>query len=361
LTRVKNEKGKISFKDDAFLFTNYVWKLTARHFAAPSISKTGNYFMLKKYFEPFLLLVLVILISASPARAWDDTGHKVSAYIAWRQMSPEAREKAIKLLLAAPEDSHLSVYFLPGSRSREARELDLFMIASTWSDVVRNRDFKVRFEKYNQAPWHYADIFWRQTGGVAEKLEKRGDGLAIINLYDFEKNLKNNSLSDAEKAINLAWFLHVAGDVHNPLHNASRVTDTEPEGDAGGNRFLLSPADITENRVNLHSYWDSILRRNVPRESDACDTDYVAPMANQIMKKHPFAEMKDRLKLGDYREWNREGFEFLNKDVYVADLKRGELPQKKYQSRAFAVGQEQIALAGYRIAETLNRMFGKAQ
>jgi hypothetical protein len=321
---------------------------------------SANRIMREKYFLRFLFLAVFALLPATPVSAWDDTGHKVSAFIAWQQMTPPAREKAIKLLLAAPEDSHLSVYYLSGSRSREARELDLFMIASTWADIVRNRDFKVRFEKYNQGPWHYADIFWKQSGGRAEMLENKSEGLAITKLYDFEKNLKNDSLTDAEKAINLAWFLHVAGDVHNPLHNASRVTDIEPQGDQGGNRFLLSPENaVAENRFNLHSYWDSILRRSVPRESDACDSDYVQPMAQKIMKKHPFAAMKDRLKLGDYRAWNAEGFAFLNETVYTTDLKRGELPAKKYQNRTFAAGQEQIALAGYRMAETLNQIFGK--
>ncbi len=315
--------------------------------------------MSKKYVTTAFLVVALNLMCGTFAFAWDDTGHKVSAFIAWRQMSPETREKAVKLLLAAPEDSHLGVYFLSGSRSREARELELFMIASTWADIIRDRDFKIRFEKYNQGPWHYADIFWKQTGGKAEILENRSEGLAITKLYDFEKNLKDETLSDAEKAVNLAWFLHVAGDVHNPLHNASRITEIEPKGDQGGNLFLLSPAAATENRVNLHSYWDSILRRNVPRENDACDSVYIAPMANKIMKKHRFAAMKERLKLGDYREWNTEGFRFLDKTVYSEDIKRGELPAKKYQNRAVSVGEEQIALAGYRMAETLNRIFGK--
>lgn len=316
--------------------------------------------MLKNY-RTICLLLIISFTFASQVLAWDDTGHKVSAFIAWRQMSPQAQEKAIKLLLAAPEDSHLGVYFLSGSRSREARELELFMIASTWADIIRNRDFKVRYEKYNRGPWHYADIFWKQTTDAAERIEKRGDGEAITKLYDFEKNLKDTSLSDPEKGVVLAWFLHVAGDVHNPLHNASRITELEPEGDSGGNRFLLSPEGAAaENRVNLHSYWDSILRRNVPRENDACDSDYIASLAEKITKKHPLAAMKSRLKLGDYREWNNEGFNFLSTTVYANELKRGELPSKKYQKRAFAVGQEQIALAGYRMAETLNRIFGQS-
>lgn len=313
--------------------------------------------MSKKYAVLFFVIFNVMFVPK--VLAWDDTGHKVTAYIAWRQMSPEARENVVKLLLSAPEDSHLSVYYLSGSRSREVKELDFFMIASTWADIIRNQGFKVRFEKYNKGPWHYADIFWKQIDGKALIMENRSEGLAIAKLYDFEKNLKDVSLSDTEKAINLAWFLHVAGDVHNPLHNASRVTEIELQGDRGGNLFLLSPDDITENRVNLHSYWDGILRRNIPRENDACDADYIAAIANGIMKKHPLAAMKDRLKLGDYKEWNAEGFRLLEKSVYTKNLKRGELPAKIYQTRAFAVGQEQTALAGYRIGETLNRMFGK--
>ena len=323
------------------------------------MSKFGDCKMLKKYVFS-LLLVVFNFVFVSSVFAWDDTGHKVSAYIAWRQMTPEVRAKVIKILLDAPEDSHLSVYYPAGSRSKEAKELELFMVASTWADIIRDRDFKVRYEKYNQGSWHYADIFWKQSGGKAEMMENRSEGMAITKLYDFEKNLNDTSISDAEKAVNLAWFLHVGGDVHNPLHNASRITETEPKGDQGGNLFLLSPPDaVAENRVNLHSYWDSILRRNIPRENDACDSEYIAEIAEKITKKHSFSQMKNRLKLGDYKEWNIEGFKLLNQTVYLDELKRGELPSKKYQNRAFAEGQEQIALAGYRLGEMLNRIFGK--
>ena len=234
------------------------------------------------------------------------------------------------------------------------------MIASTWSDIIRNRSFEVRYNKYNQGAWHYADIFWKQADGKGEIQENRSDGQAIVQLYNFEKKLKDASISDAEKAINLAWFLHVAGDVHNPLHNASRITEVEPKGDQGGNLFLLSPTDSQgADRVNLHSYWDSILRENMARENDACDADYIASIASKIAKKHPYSQLKNRLRLGDYKEWNNEGFGFLNKAVYSEQLKRGEMPSKKYQNSAFQTGREQIALAGYRLGETLNRMFGK--
>lgn len=312
--------------------------------------------MLKKY-TSILLLFFVCFTFAGAVNAWDDTGHKVSTYIAWQQMTPEVRAKAIKLLRGAPEDSHLGVYYPAGSRSSSAKELELFMIASTWPDIIRNQDFKVRFDKYHKGPWHYAGILWKQEAVNAVREQAVSDGLAIIKLPDFEKNLKDGSISDAEKAVNLAWFLHVAGDVHNPLHNAARITSVETDGDRGGNRFLLVPEGTKENVLNLHSYWDGILSRGIPRANDACDSDYIAEIAEKTMRKYPFSSLKNRLKLQSYDEWNNEGFRLLNNVVYTNGLKRNELPSKKYQQRAFTTGQEQIALAGYRIAETLNQIF----
>lgn len=315
--------------------------------------------MLNKIISKTLLLTIIGLLFVSYSFAWDNTGHKVSTYIAWQRLSPEVKEKVTKLLLSAPEDSQLSVYYAADSRSRSAKALELFMIASTWSDIIRDQDYKVRYEKYNKGPWHYADVYWKQVNGKAEILDKKSDGLAFAKLYDFEKNLRSDLLSDEEKAINLAWFLHVAGDVHNPLHNGSRITNVEPEGDRGGNLFLLSPKDATEDRVNLHSYWDSILRRNIPRQDDACDSEYIPIIAGEITEKFPFEKMKNRLKLGDYKEWNIEGLKLLERRVYPQNLKRNELPSKEYHKMAFETGQEQIALAGYRLAETLNQIFGK--
>lgn len=307
-----------------------------------------------------IFLVFLLTVFASPAFCWDDAGHKISAYIAWSQMTPEARAKAIKLLQNAPEDSHLGVYFLAGSRSRAAKELDLFMTASTWPDIVRNRNFPIRYEKYNQAPWHFAGIFWKQTSGKAEMLEQIGDGVAPAKLYDFEKILADTAVPDAQKAVQLAWFLHVAGDIHQPLHNGSRITDVDAEGDRGGNLFLLSPVNATENRVNLHGYWDGIFSRSIPRLNDDCDADYISPIAVQFMKKHRFQHLKPRFDIGNYKEWHLEGFASLNNSVYTDVLRRGELPPEKYRKAAFELSRERIVLAGYRMAETLNEVLGTA-
>jgi hypothetical protein len=315
--------------------------------------------MFKKASVPFLFLT-IILSSVSGVPAWDDAGHKTTAYIAWQQMSPAAREKAFNILMSAPEDADLSVFYLQDSRSQDIKKRELFMLAASWADIVRDRKFKNRSEKYHHSNWHYADTFWKQENGqvkIVPNPEEEG-GKAVEKLYEFEKVLKDAAASDADRAIALAWILHLGGDIHQPLHTSARVTELEPKGDQGGNLFLLTPKDAPrEQSQNLHSFWDSILGRIISR-NDMSDTEYISLLGEMIMRKYPAAEMQNRLKLGDFNEWQKGSFQIATTEVFSADLIRYETPSAKYRRNAFRVAEEQIALAGYRMSVMLNQIFG---
>jgi hypothetical protein len=316
-----------------------------------------------KFLAKVFLIVLPVLASASTVSAWDDAGHKISAYIAWQKMTPEAREKAIKILLAAPEDSDLSVFYTQDSRSTAARQRELFMIAATWADIVRDRKFKERFEKYHKSNWHYTDFFWRQqANGKPEIIGDVADGgKALEKLYDFEKVLRDSSESNEEKAIALAWVLHLGGDIHQPLHTSARVTEFEPKGDQGGNLFLLNPKDTPRDKSeNLHWFWDSIVGRNIPRKDDACDSDYLPAIAESFMKKYPQTKFQSRVAPVNFEDWKKESFALNPTDVFSPDLIRFEKPSEKYKRKAFRIAEQQLALAGYRLAETLNQILGGA-
>ena len=307
-----------------------------------------------------LFVFAIIFTSVSFSLAWDDTGHKLVSYIAWQQMSPKAREEAVKLLLSAPEDSDISVFYLQDSRSEIAKQRELFMIAGTWADIVRDKKFKTRFAKYHHGTWHYLDTFWRETNGKVEIVSdlKSDEENALERIVTFDKVLRDNSASDEDKAIALAWILHLVGDIHQPLHDSGRVTDVEPKGDQGGNLFLLSPKDATgEDRLNLHWYWDSIIGRNVPRFYDACDSDYILPIAQEIMNKFPYSKMQNRLESGQFDKWQQEGFQIASTKLYPPTLIRFQSPSEAYKKQAFQIAQEQIALAGYRLGQMLNQIF----
>jgi hypothetical protein len=307
-----------------------------------------------------VLILLPILSFTSSVSAWDDAGHKISAYIAWQRMTPQAREQAAKILLASPPDADLSVFYLQDSRSEAAKKRELFMISATWADIVRDRKFKERYDKYHHGNWHYSDTFWSSTNGKIEYLKEAEEGgKAVEKLYDFVKVLGDSGESNEEKPIALAWFLHLAGDIHQPLHTSARVTELEPKGDQGGNLFLLTPKDTPRDKqVNLHWFWDSIVGRNIPRKNDACDSDYLPPIAEAMMKRYPFAKMRNRLALGQFDQWQKESFVRNPSEVFSADLIRYEMPSEKYKRKAMRVAEEQLTLAGYRMGETLNQIFG---
>ena len=308
-----------------------------------------------------ILLSIFVSGTAFPAFGWHDEGHKLTGYIAWQRMTPLTREAVIKILRSAPEDSNIAAFYqVWGIEPEELRKMEFFMLIPTWADMVRERSFPVRNQKYHHSNWHYYDTFWSEVDGKVVVIQSAEEtGLALTQLEEAERVMRDPKAKDADKAVAIAWMQHLTGDIHQPLHNSARVTKTEPKGDQGGNLFFLTPEGTPPaQRLNLHTYWDGITNRSVPLEKGQCVENYIAELGTKMMKKHPYEQFASNLKLGQYKAWHNEGFALATTVVFTPDLKRFEMPSEKYQKTAFATAERQIALAGYRLAETLNTIFG---
>ncbi len=316
---------------------------------------------MKRFVKTAFFAAALIAVSSVSGFAWDDVGHKVTGYIAWQRMSPAARENVIKILRAAPEDSHLSAFYMNyGPQSDDARKMEYFVMVPTWADIVRDRSFANRYAKYHKGNWHYSDNFWRQVDGKVQLItDRKGDGLGTVKLVEMDAIMRDANAKPADKAIAIAWFLHIGGDLHQPLHTSGRHTDREPEGDRGGNLFLVAPEDAKgDERVNIHWFWDSIVGRNVPMIAGQCEEDYIRSLAESMMLKYPF-DVRSGLNLGRYPEWQQETFALANTEVFRPDLVRFQTPSDEYRRNAFQVTEQRLAMAGYRMGETLNEIFGK--
>jgi len=84
-------------------------------------------------------ILLLSIVCPRSAEAWNGTGHELVAGIAWDNMTPAARQKAIELLEAAPENACLLDLFPNDARPLEVRQREFFMRAATWPDVIRPR------------------------------------------------------------------------------------------------------------------------------------------------------------------------------------------------------------------------------
>lgn len=312
-----------------------------------------------------LMLAVFLAFLCINTQAWDDVGHKISAYIAWQRMNAAARENVVRILRAAPEDSHLSAFYMNyGSTPEAQRKREFFMLTATWADIVRDRAFETRYRKYHKSNWHYDDTFWRQNGSKAEPLSGFNEGgAAVPRLVEFDKTIRDASASERDKAIAIAWIMHLIGDLHQPLHTSARVTEQEPKGDQGGNLFLLSPQGTKrEDQLNLHWYWDSIVVRAVPppRTGEFAERAYIEPAAQRMMRKYPFAAVQPGLKVGDFAALQQESFAYNPTVVFSPDLVRFQPPSAKYRRDAYALAERQLALAGYRMGELFNAVFGTA-
>jgi len=312
---------------------------------------------------PRLLLIALFLAFLSlNSYSWDDVGHKITGYIAWQRMNPTARENVIKLLRSAPEDSQLATFYMNyGPKSDEQKRMEYFVFVPTWADVVRDRAFPVRYEKYHKSNWHYADTFWKQVGGKVEIItNSEPGGQGLVQLIAADKAMRDAAVKPGDKAIAIAWFLHIGGDLHQPLHTSGRHTDREPKGDQGGNLFLLTPEGTKrEDQVNLHWFWDSIVGRNVPYAAFPDEGAYIRTIAETYMLQYPFDSVKSGLMPDNYDGWQKESFAFANSDVFRADLERFKTPSDAYRRNAYAVSEQRLVMAGYRMGETLNEIFGK--
>ena len=77
-----------------------------------------------------------------------------------------------------------------------------------------------------------------------------------------------------------------------------------------------------------------------------------------MMSADPKASMADRLKPGQFEEWCRESLAAAQAYAYPPGLKRLEDPPDAYRAQVSAVALERVALAGYRLAATLEQLFG---
>ena len=310
---------------------------------------------MKKLFTLTLLFSFFFSLTINPTSgiSWNSTGHRVIAAIAWDNLTPAAKKTIMSILKKAPEDSDLMDMY---DKDSEHADKYYFMNAAYWPDEVRDRDEEARYNKYHKGPWHYVGTYWKQTDkGPVDTDGFVDDEHIVERISYFRETLNNPTVTDGEKAIQIAWILHLVGDIHMPLHNTSRVTEQTPDGDRGGNSFELGDSWPW----NLHAFWDGIIDVANPKSDEVDDFKYYLSNADMIEQNHPKSEFKELIDLQDSNVWNKEGKDITMNNLYPTDLKQNEQPSEAYKEMAYKVAQQRMALSGYRMAEFLNEIFGK--
>lgn len=318
---------------------------------------------MKMKWTPAFCSCLLILVCAGQAAAWNSTGHMAVALLAWRQLDDAQRQAVFQLLRAHP---HYKRYLSEKCPDGVSEDEWVFLRAATWPDWVRetpehhDRDLK----PFHHATWHYINLPYAAPAGGGELDAAPPNVVTALN-ESFAALVARHSTAE-QQAINLCWVLHLAGDIHQPLHCATLISRQypPPHGDDGGNRLAVTPHTRPES---LHSYWDGLLGRSTHyRALDELVRRINATAADD-------GDLAQRLRAHNtVRSWADESFAsavefaYLNGRLPIVDyraVERGDIPHSEvpilpsgYGEAARDVARRQAALAGWRLAAMLKQV-----
>ncbi len=307
------------------------------------------------------LFLISFFASAGESLAWRETGHFAICEIAYRNLLPAARER---------------VDAITGGRD--------FAAQCTWADIVRGSE---RWQ--HTYPWHYINLDDGERYFAAGNVEPRGDVLQALLLA--EAGLADPASTPEERRVHLRFLGHFAGDVHQPLHvgrEADRggndvavtwfgagelvsIAVVEVDGDDGRCRGEDRRVDVAtgvcvedvarRQPMNLHKVWDLLMiRRFIDKRrlrAESGDSEHLhKAYATAIEGLLDDGEIA-RAVGGTFWDWAAESLRDRGRVYAVGD---GDLGRRYYRRHVDYLNRR-VALAGHRLAFTLNRLFAAAE
>ena len=274
-------------------------------------------------FRLWAACTLLFMCYTAPLYSWNAMGHRIIAQIAVDNMNPSAIKRFTEYNEALNlNNQHLSL-----------------IDSSIWLDMCR-KSYPKRFDLM-----HYIDTPFSDDGSKMPSMQERMN--AVIALEQSREFLVNKKGSASERAIALRVLMHVVGDVHQPLHAATRVSKQYPHGDKGGNHFYLKKNTVAKN---LHGYWDraggSLIIK--PKKLSLV---VIKGKARLLETQWPCQQVSTQF---NPKLWVNESNMIAKTKVYA--LLDGHRASRAYRVMVEQTTDERMAYAGCRLAALLNEI-----
>lgn len=282
-------------------------------------------------------LILFFLFLCPPlAHAWNAAGHRLTAVIAWQQLSPASRQQIGEILARHPD------YPRWQEKARSDEPQALFAEAATWADNIRHdpryydetRETPTPaipglFDQTRHKGWHYVDL---DTKG------KRRAGEIDLQIGKISQILRSTA-SPEQISWALPWLLHLVGDIHQPLHVGRH-------GDDGGNRVEIENPARRQPFSNLHQYWDELPGPSSLRGKR------LDKRAAELLARYPVPAQ------GSVIGWRSESHHLLA-NAYPPAGSLLPLITDEFDAQARSIAERQIVNAGYRLGRLLENIFAR--
>ena len=263
-----------------------------------------------KSFKVTLLIVTFTIVSISSFAWWGQNGHRIVGEIADSYLSSKAR-KAIREILG----------------------YESIAITSNWPDFIKSDS------TFNYlSSWHYINVKQGLSQTEFNSILQQDTATdAYTKLNSLIAELKNKQLSLDKKQMYLRLLIHIAGDIHQPLH----VGQFE---DLGGNRIRLQ---WFGEPTNLHSVWDERLIEF----QKLSYTEYAASI------NHTTKAQRKQWQEQPMNEWFFESYQLAGK-VYNSVTQPEPKLSFRYNFDYIDMLNSQLLKGGVRLAGLLNSIFG---
>lgn len=299
-----------------------------------------------------LILPLLLFSFTSKSYGWSQAGHILIAQIAYDQLSLDKQKKVNELA---------QIIFSELSEKQKAQLNSKYPTAVVFAKVAAQPDqwngislgtVFLRFHALvptnllplrdgSTATWHYIDTPFPQNRGCTLSADKNVEW-AITNL---EIAFAADKL-DSSKAVEMVFLEHYIGDIHEPLHTITNVTDS-CAGDRGGNNFCLKQNQNLKCTKNLHTLWDGALGFLQPGQD-------INNVASELEKLYPSTQFTNELNLENVDMWKNASI--LDDVPFIYNTPEYAEPSVIYYQNGQAIAKRQMALAGYRLGKELNAL-----
>lgn len=257
-----------------------------------------------------------------------DEGHRITARLAASFLTPAAAAEVGKLLRNDARNnpayfkSKCPAVLALTSKAKLTKAEEATFLVEGLACVAPWPDPPVKDQRLYTANWHFVDIpvIMQNPGGPQRFTyepardcvmdSKRGD-CAIQALERLQAILGNQKVPNEKghewgeeltsRSEALKFFVHILGDMHQPLHNVAdkadvkAVNDPKNMGDVGGNRKYaewFGDDKTPYGPMNLHSVWDSGFITHTMAVGNLSEDQY-------------YRRLLQELKAGGVRGWRR--------------------------------------------------------
>jgi hypothetical protein len=308
-----------------------------------------------------ILVISLIFCQSIFVECWSEHGHLISTQIMLNNINEHTEEMLT---------NDLNVLF------EELPNYSNILSSSLWADVVRYSGNETIYGLDSYAPselgkWHYIDKLFHYPNTINNEnsnSENSDDGKdeeinvlwaidRIINRLEQLKLCNCSNLEKVERSVLIRMLIHIVQDLHQPLHNIELVNKDYPNGDRGGNEFMIW---YGWKYMRLHYFWDRggyLFKGNVDLPLSDMKINEISAIANEFMSTiiHDI-NVNDIINL-DFEEWHNESH-LLGQENYIKVMRSRNI-NKNYVNFVQSRAMHQIGISGLRLAHILTFIYNK--